>query len=103
MSLSVTGTDTGAILRSYKEKLASYGQTVDAVSDDSYEVSSKSSSLLLEAIEENEAVSTYPVTVSMDHDGSGWVITDSTQLTDALFGGMSAAVEEFSQPAGEEE
>ena len=103
VSLTVTGTDTGAILRSYKEKLASYGQTVDAVSDDSYEVSSKSSSLLLEAIEENEAVSTYPVTVSMDHDGSGWVITDSTQLTDALFGGMSAAVEEFSQPAGEEE
>ena len=95
VSLTVTGIDTGAILRSYKEKLESYGRTVDAVSADSYAVSRKSASLLLESITENESTSSFPVTVTMDNDGTGWAITDSSALTDALLGGMSSAVEEF--------
>ncbi len=95
VSLTVTGIDTGAILRSYKEKLESYGRTVDAVSADSYAVSRKSASLLLASITENESTSSFPVTVTMDNDGTGWAITDSSALTDALLGGMSSAVEEF--------
>jgi len=95
VSLTVTGINTGAILRSYKEKLESYGRTVDAVSADSYAVSRKSASLLLESISENESTSSFPVTVTMDNDGTGWAITDSSALTDALLGGMSSAVEEF--------
>ena len=96
VSLTITGINTGAILQSCKEKLASYGQTADAASADSYDVSSKSASLLLESIRENESTAEFPVTVSMENDGTGWSITDSSALTDACFGGMLAAVEEFS-------
>ena len=95
VSLTVTGIDTGAILQSCKEKLASYGRTVDAASADSYDVSRKSASLLLESIMENESTAEFPVTVSMENDGTGWNITDSSALTDACFGGMAEAVEEF--------
>ena len=103
VSLTVTGIDTGAILRSYKEKLESYGRTVDAVSADSYAVSRKSASLLLESITENESTSSFPVTVTMDNDGTGWAITDSSALTDALLGGMSSAVEEFGREGSEDQ
>ena len=103
VSLTVTGIDTGAILHSYKEKLESYGRTVDAVSADSYAVSRKSASLLLESITENESTSSFPVTVTMDNDGTGWAITDSSALTDALLGGMSSAVEEFSREDSEDQ
>ena len=103
VSLTVTGIDTGAILRSYKEKLESYGRTVDAVSADSYAVSRKSASLLLESITENESTSSFPVTVTMDNDGTGWTITDSSALTDALLGGMSSAVEEFGRQDSEDQ
>ena len=103
ISLTVTGIDTGAILRIYKEKLESYGRTVDAVSADSYAVSRKSASLLLESISENESTSSFPVTVTMDNDGTGWAITDSSALTDALLGGMSSAVEEFGRQDSEDQ
>lgn len=102
VSLTVTSTDTGAILRDYKEKLESYGQTIDAVSADSNAVSRKSSLLLLESISENESDASFPVTISMTNNGTGWVITDSSALTDALFGGMCAAVEEFGREEGED-
>ena len=96
VSLTITGIDTSAILQNCKEKLASYGKTADAATADSYDVSSKSASLLLESIRENESTAEFPVTVSMENDGTGWSITDSSALTDACFGGMLAAVEEFS-------
>ena len=69
--------------------------TTDAASADSYDVSRKSASLLLESIMENESTAEFPVTVSMENDGTGWNITDSSALTDACFGGMAEAVEEF--------
>ncbi len=95
-SAVITGIDTSSILSSYKEKLAAYGGTISAITDDSSELSRKSAELLLEAIREDDSRTEYPITVPMENNGNGWIITDFSSLTDALFGGMSAAVESFS-------
>ena len=68
---------------------------VTAITDDSVALTEKSAQLLLEAIRENESTAQFPVTLHMENNGSGWVITDSSVLTDALFGGMSAAALQF--------
>ena len=95
-SVTITGIDTSSILNRYKEKLAEYGGTISAITDDSSALSEKSAQFLLEAIREDDSKEEYPVTVPMENNGNGWVITDFSSLTDALFGGMSAAVDSFS-------
>ena len=92
--VSVTGIDTAAILGSYREKLISYGETIDAITDDSVTLSAKSAQLLLDSIKEADSTRTCDAVIYMENDGSGWVITDASRFTDALFGGMDEAVSE---------
>ena len=103
VSTIISGIDSSAIFRSFKQKLSDYGVTIDAITDDSSALSEKSAQFLLEAIRENESTADYPVTVSMENNGNGWIITDSSSLTDALFGGMSAAVSQFEEDPDSEE
>jgi len=95
VSVLIRGIDTASVLASYKEKLAAYGSTVTAITDDASRTGTRSAELLLEAIRENDSSAEFPVTVTMENNGNGWVVKDSSALTDALFGGMADAVGGF--------
>ena len=101
VSVVITAVDTSAILKRYREKLSQYADTLDAIRADTTAVSEKSAQLLLESICENESTTDLSVTVPMENNGNGWVITDTSSLTDALFGGMSEAAGQFSSSPDE--
>ena len=101
VSVVITAVDTSAILKRYREKLSQYADTLDAIRADTTAVSEKSAQLLLESICENESTTDLPVTVPMENNGNGWIITDTSSLTDALFGGMSEAAGQFSSSPDE--
>lgn len=97
VSADITAVDTASILAQYKEKLIRYGKTFDAVKDDSAALSEKSAQLLLDAIRENEAVSTFRILVPLENNGTGWNVTDTSALSDALLGGVSDAASGFAE------
>ena len=72
-----------------------YAKTTDSITADDSALSSKSISLLREALEENADPKTVPVSIRLENSKSGWQIVDTSGLTNALLGDMTSATDLF--------
>jgi len=99
--IRITSVDMTSILEVYKESLLSYAKTTQSIRDDSVTFSNETSRMLLEALQENTATASTDVTITFSNNGYTWEVYFDTDFTDALMGGMTAAIEAFSS-SGEE-
>ena len=95
VSTQVTVVDMSSVLSSYRQKLIAYAKTTDSITADDSALSSKSVSLLREALEENADPKTVSVSIRLENSKSGWQIVDTSGLTNALLGDMTAATDLF--------
>ena len=94
-SIQVTVVNMSSVLSSYRQKLIAYAKTTDSITADDSALSSKSISLLREALEENADPKTVPVSIRLENSKSGWQIVDTSGLTNALLGDMTSATDLF--------
>lgn len=94
-SIQVTVVDMSSVLSSYHQKLIDYAKTTDSITADDSALSGKSVLLLREALEENADPKTVPVSIRLENRKSGWQIVDTSGLTNALLGDMTAAADLF--------
>lgn len=99
--IRVTSVDMTSVLEVYKEALLSYAGTTQSIRDDSVTLSNETSRLLLEALQENTAAASTDITLTFSNNGYTWEVYFNAEFTDALMGGMTAAIEAFSS-SGEE-
>lgn len=89
---NITTFDSEAILKSYQAELDTYLESADAVIDGSEKRYKKSSQMLLDAINANEAVKTVETTFRLINDGASWKLDDAgTVFAEALFGTLSSS------------
>ena len=99
VAVSVTSIDMNSVLTAYREKLLSYAQTVEAITDDSGSMSQAAADALMEALDENTATLTTPVTLRLTLGDMTWQISDTDGLTNALLGDLDSALTAFSSQA----
>lgn len=94
--IRVTSVDMTSVLEVYKKALLAYAGTTQSIRDNSVVFSNETSRMLLEALQENTATTSIDVTITFSNNGSTWEIYFDNEFTDALMGGMTAAIEAFS-------
>lgn len=99
--IRITSVDMTSVLEVYKEALLSYAGTTQSIRDNSVTFSNETSRMLLEALQENTAVTSTDVTVTFSNNGYTWEVYFNTEFTDALMGGMNEAIETFSASGDE--
>lgn len=94
--IRVTSVDMTSVLEVYKEALLAYAGTTQSIRDNSVIFSNETSRMLLEALQANTATTSTDVTLTFSNNGSTWEVYFDSEFTDALMGGMTAAIEAFS-------
>lgn len=91
--VTVTSIDMKKVLLSYRQKLIDYAHTAESISGDSITLNNTSAALLMEALTQDGAPASYPVSIRLMNDGSTWQLTDSSGLANALLGNISEALD----------
>lgn len=100
----ITTFDSDKILSAYQKELNAYLESPDAVIDGSENRYKKSYELLLESIEENDAVATSSAEFTLINDGASWKLdNDNSELGKAIFGSLIATPVSDAAEIGEEE
>ena len=100
----ITSFDSDKILSSYQKELNTYLESPDAVIDGSENRYKKSYALLLESIEENDAVTTSSAEFTLINDGASWKLdNENSELGKAIFGSLTAISVSDAADMGEED
>ncbi|NCB92529.1 MAG: DUF1294 domain-containing protein [Clostridia bacterium] len=98
----LTSCDCHTMMSQYQAKVMEYTNTAQALQDGISGRLTKANDLLIESITDNTATITTPVTIHLENDGSNWKLEMSDEMSEALLGNISEAVNEVSQQLASE-
>ena len=93
--LTITSIDMPAILAAYKTKLLKYAHSTDSITSDDTGLSDATAQYLLETLQEDAVSTAIPVTLTLTNDGHTWQLEITDELTNALLGNITEALEAF--------
>jgi uncharacterized membrane protein YsdA (DUF1294 family) len=93
---SLTSCDCSSMMNSYQEQVMEYTNTAQALQDGINGRLTKSNDILVSCITNNTASITTPVTIQMSKDGANWKLEMSDEMSEALLGNISEAIQEVS-------
>lgn len=96
VGMDLTSCDCSSMMTQYREKVTAYTQTSQALQDGISGRLNKANELLVESISENTSSVTTAVTIHLRNDGVNWVLELNDEMTEALLGNISEAVQEVS-------
>ena len=83
------------VLTLYREYLLDYAATSKSIRDDDVSFSNETAALLLKAFENNHQSGATDINLTFYNNGNNWDIFFDDAFTDAIMGGMSAAMDHF--------
>ncbi len=93
--IRIQSIDMNSVLESYRSSLLSYAATTQSIRDSDDAVSDTAAGLLLEALQENQAITSTEVSQDISNNGFTWEVYFSADFIDALMGNMDEAIEVF--------
>lgn len=93
--VTVCSFDLTSVLEQCRESLLDYAKTTESIRASDEELSEKIGSLLLAALEENQAQTASTIQISLINNGSIWEVQFDDSFSDALLGGVDTAVDTF--------
>lgn len=97
VEMNLTSCDCSSMMTQYREKVTAYTGTSQALQDGIGGRLTKANELLVESISENTASVTTPVTIHLQNDGVNWRLELNDEMTEALLGNISEAVQEITE------
>lgn len=93
--LNITSIDMPSILSAYKTKLLKYAHTTDSITSDDAGLSDATARYLLETLQEDAVPGIISVSVTLSNDGHTWQPEITDELTNALLGNITKALDTF--------
>lgn len=96
VELEVTSCDCRSMMSRYKESVMEYTKTSQALEDGISGRLNTANKLLVASISENTATTTTGFTMHLTNDGANWKLEMSDEMSEALLGNISEAIQEVS-------
>ncbi len=93
--IRIESIDMFNILSNYKDMLLEYASSSESTRDDSVTFSNKTSSMLLDALEENTSTTSTDIEMEFSNNGYTWEVYFDDSFTNALMGDIDSAIETF--------
>ncbi|MGI6006967.1 MAG: hypothetical protein ACOX8E_05680 [Ruminococcus sp.] len=96
VTVDVTTCDWNSIIQKYREEVAAYTSTSQALADGMSVRLTKANQILLDCIDNNTSSSTTSVTLTLENDGTNWKLQTDDVFVEAILGNVREAVASIS-------
>lgn len=96
VEMDLTSCDCRSMMEKYKEQVMQYTGTAQALQDGISGRLTKANEFLVACISENTASAATHITINLTNDGANWKLEMNDEMSDALLGNISEAVQEVS-------